>query len=50
MKKLSYLFLIAFLSTTFLVKAGVPDYIVSGEEIEFYEKVRYGTDYKSGWY
>jgi hypothetical protein len=41
MKKLSYLFLIAFLSTTFFVKAG-PDYIVVGEEIEFYEKVRYG--------
>ncbi|MGF1586028.1 MAG: hypothetical protein ACFCUM_11935 [Bacteroidales bacterium] len=42
MKKLSYLFLIVFLSTTFLVKAGVPDYIVTGEEIEYYEKVRYG--------
>jgi hypothetical protein len=42
MKKLSYLFLIAFLSTTFLVKAGLPDYIVAGDEVEYYEKVRYG--------
>jgi hypothetical protein len=43
MKKISYLFLIAFLSTTFLAKAGLPDYILTGDEIEYYEKVRYGV-------
>ncbi len=46
MKKLSVLFIIGIISLTSAVKAGAPDYIVTGEDVKYYEKVRYGITAK----
>ncbi len=42
MKKLSILFIIVIVCASSVVKAESPDYVVSNEDVSFYEKVRYG--------
>ncbi len=43
MKKATILIVIGIICITSMAKAGVPDYIISGEEVNYYEKVRYGV-------
>ena len=43
MKKLSYLFLIGIFSLTGTVKAVSPDYIIAGDDVHYFKKVRYGV-------
>ncbi len=42
MKKFNLLLAIAFLSLTTVVRAGVQDYIITEDNVKYYEKVRYG--------
>lgn len=42
MKKLSLLFIMGLISLTTFAKAGIPDYIITGDGIKYYSKVRYG--------
>ena len=42
MKKLIFLFVMAITGTTLLAQDGVPDYIISGDSVTYYKKVRYG--------
>ncbi len=42
MKKLNFLIIIGVLAIASIAKAGVPDYVISENEIKFYDKVRFG--------
>lgn len=42
MKKLNYLIIISLFSMSFLVNAGEPDFVRTGEDIKYYSKVRFG--------
>lgn len=42
MKKFNYLVIISLFSMSFLVNAGEPDFIRTGEDIKYYSKVRFG--------
>jgi hypothetical protein len=42
MKNTNYLLLIAILGISSVASAGIPDYIMTGDEIKFYDKVRMG--------
>ena len=44
MKKLSILVIIGIVCLTSMVKAGVPDYVICGEDVRYFEKVRYGLN------
>ncbi len=44
MKKLSILVIIGIVCFTSMVKAGVPDYVICGEDVRYFEKVRYGLN------
>ena len=44
MKKLSILVIIGIVCLTSMVKAGVPDYVICGEGVRYFEKVRYGLN------
>ncbi len=42
MKKAAILIVIGIVCITSMAKAGVPDYVITGEEVNYYEKVRFG--------
>lgn len=42
MKKMNLIVMAGILAFSTMVKAGVPDYVISGEEVKYYEKLRYG--------
>ncbi len=42
MKKLSLLIIAGLISLTTFAKAGIPDYVITADGIQYYEKVRYG--------
>ena len=44
MKKLSILVIIGIVCLTSMVKAGVPDYVICGEGVRYFQKVRYGLN------
>ena len=42
MKKMSLLLLLGVFSLSSMVNAGMPDYIVTGDDVQYFKKVRYG--------
>ncbi len=42
MKKATILIVIGIVCITSMTKAGVPDYVINGEEVTYYDRVRYG--------
>jgi hypothetical protein len=48
MKKLIFLLFVGIFSLSSAIRAGVPDYIVTKDEVKFYSKVRTGLSYLVG--
>ena len=42
MKKLNFLIIIGVLAISTMTKAGVPDYVISDNEVKYFDKVRFG--------
>ena len=49
MKKMSLLLLLGIFSLSSLVKAGMPDYVITGDDVHYFKNVRFGiTSYLVG--
>ena len=49
MKKMSLLLLLGIFSLTSMVKAGMPDYVITGDDVKYFKNLRFGiTSYLVG--